>query len=127
MELPSTSTSGSSGINTVGRSTIVKEVVNASIESDSEIFDVILEHSDSEDDELFLEVLKTSLKRKRVSIKNYLEEVVPTYSEVEFRRHSIILNFRANKVSKSIDVDVFTRKVVLSIPVLFTFFLQKRA
>lgn len=69
---------------------LVSELADSSSESDSdtELYEFFEDEAESVDDELLLsELCNFSEKGKRNCIKNYVEEIVPTYTEVEFRRH----------------------------------------
>ncbi|XP_036342426.1 protein ANTAGONIST OF LIKE HETEROCHROMATIN PROTEIN 1-like [Rhagoletis pomonella] len=73
-----------------------------------------MDHSDSEDDNILEELLRDGERKKRSSIKNYLEEVVPNYTEAKFKMHfriskELFLNlsakFEESDIYKSLRVD----------------------
>ncbi|XP_017488516.1 PREDICTED: uncharacterized protein LOC108376780 [Rhagoletis zephyria] len=70
---------------------IVTELMETSSDSsesdDDEIYQIVMDNSDSDDEDLLEELLRDRERKKRNSIKNYLEEVVPTYTEAEFKMH----------------------------------------
>lgn len=68
---------------------IVEELIDSSSESEGEVeelLDLIDQQSDS-DELVLVDIVHAFEREKRNSIKNYLDEVVPTYTEKEFRMH----------------------------------------
>ncbi|XP_017469591.1 PREDICTED: uncharacterized protein LOC108361483 [Rhagoletis zephyria] len=93
---------------------IVTELMETSSDSsesdDDEIYQIVMDNSDSDDEDLLEELLRDRERKKRNSIKNYLEEVVPTYTEAEFKMHfRISKELFLNLSAKFEESDIYKR------------------
>ncbi|XP_036329508.1 uncharacterized protein LOC118741629 [Rhagoletis pomonella] len=74
-----------------GLAEIVANLMDTSSESgessDSSDDEITFSEINRKQNEILSEVLKLFSKQKRNNIKNYLEDVVPNYSELEFKQH----------------------------------------
>lgn len=83
----------------------------SSSSSDDELLEFIAEQSSSEENELLLSSYEALKPKKRNSIKNYIDDVVPTYTDIEFKQHFRISKVLFKNMSKRINDAEFYQKL----------------